>query len=44
MTVVLAGIVAKGLGAVLVIFAIGVLVGIVLTLGASIRLRKGRRR
>lgn len=44
MAFVVAGIVAKGLGAVLVIFAIGLAVGVVLTLGVTVRMRRGRRR
>lgn len=41
---VLAGIVAKGIGAVLVIFGVGVLVGILLMAALALRLRRGRKR
>lgn len=43
MALVLASIVAKGIGAVLVIFGIGLAVGVLLTLGVTVRLRRGRR-
>jgi hypothetical protein len=39
-TVVLAGIVAKGLGAIAIIFGLGLLVGVILTLSISRRLRR----
>ncbi len=44
MGLVLAGIVAKGIGAVLVIFGLGVIVGVLLTLGFTLRMKIGRRR
>ncbi|HEY1537787.1 MAG TPA: hypothetical protein VGF63_00210 [Solirubrobacteraceae bacterium] len=37
---VLAGIVAKGLGAIAIIFALGLIVGVILTLSISSRLRR----
>ena len=44
MALVLGSIVAKGIGTVLVIFAIGLAVGVLLTLGVTVRFRRGRRR
>ncbi len=41
---VLAGIVAKGIGAVLAIFGIGVIVGVILVAAVMLRLRRGPRR
>lgn len=40
---VMAGIVAKGLGVILIIFGIGVVVGIVLMVALNFRLRGGKR-
>jgi hypothetical protein len=40
LTVVLAGIVAKGLGAIAIIFALGLLVGVILTLSISRKFRR----
>jgi positive regulator of sigma E activity len=39
-TLVLAGIVAKGLGAIAIIFALGLIVGVILTLSVSRRFRR----
>lgn len=39
-----AGIVAKGIGVILIIFGVGVLVGIVLMAALGFRLRGGRKR
>ncbi len=41
---VLAGIVAKGIGVILIIFGIGVVVGIVLMVALNFRLRRGTKR
>lgn len=41
---VLAGIVAKGIGVILIIFGIGVVVGVVLMAALSFRLRRGSKR
>lgn len=40
---VLAGIVAKGLGVIAIIFGVGLLFGVVLTLSLTSRFRRGRR-
>lgn len=42
--VLLAGIVAKGLGAIAILFAVGVLVGVLLTLFVTSRIRRFRGR
>ena len=39
-TLVIAGIVAKGLGAIAIIFALGLIVGVILTMSISHKLRR----